>query len=301
MNHIFCKQVQKGELDAIQINHPLFKATLLLQGAQLIKFCPQNNQYKNLLWLSNQVEYKIGQPLRGGIPICWPWFGNLDKNPKNIQQQTNINNAPAHGIVRDIPWAVHSIIESCEAVIIDLKIQSNDSLKRIWPYDFSLTARFTFSQTLSVELITENTGQSSFHFSQALHTYLPTEDIRQTYIHNAQQTEYIDALDEWTKKKQQGRVVFNQETDRLYFFENNAGENQFELRVESPNQQLILKTSNSLSAVIWNPWVDKSKRLSQFSADDYKSMYCIESANVMSDHKSVAKNEKQSIALQLTL
>lgn len=299
MSHVFCKSIQKGELDAIQINHPLFHATLLLQGAQLIEFCPQKSNYENLLWLSNHVEYKVGQPLRGGIPICWPWFGNLEKNPENIQQQTQVNNAPAHGIVRDIPWFIHSIEENCEGVIIELKVQSNSSLNSIWPYDFSLTARFTFSQTLTVELITENTGQTSFAFSQALHTYLPTKDIKRTYIHNAHGSEYIDALDGWKKKKQQGRIVFNQETDRLYSFKNNLNDDQFELRVESPNKQLTLTTVNSLSAVVWNPWIDKSKKLSQFTAEDYTSMYCIESANIMSNHKSLAKNENTSIILHI--
>lgn len=301
MNHIFCKLIRKGELDAIQIDHPLFHATLLLQGAQLIEFSPQKNDFNNLLWLSKSVEYKQGKPLRGGIPICWPWFGNLEKNPDNIQQQVKSEHRSAHGIVRDIPWHIGSIKESCESVIVELEVQSNESTLNIWPFDFSLVARFTFSQTLTLELITENTGKECFAFSQALHTYLPTNDITQTYIHNADQAQYIDALDDWKEKVQQGRVVFNQETDRLYFLKNNSKSEQFELRVESPGQQLTLTTKSSRSAVIWNPWIEKSQRLSQFSAEDYKSMYCIESANVMSDHKTVAPEQKNSIFLQLEL
>ena len=301
MNHIFCKLIRKGELDVIQIDHPLVRATLLLQGAQLVEFSPQKNDFNNLLWLSKSVEYKQGKPLRGGIPICWPWFGNLEKNPDNIQQQVKSEHRPAHGMVRDIPWHISSIKESCESVIVELNVQSNESTLNIWPFDFSLIARFTFSQTLTLELITENTGKECFAFSQALHTYLPTSDITQTYIHNADQAQYIDALDDWKEKVQQGRVVFNQETDRLYFFKKNSKSEQFKLRVETPGHQLNLTTKNSLSAVIWNPWIEKSQRLSQFSAEDYESMYCIESANVMSNHKTVEAKQKVSIFLKLEL
>ena len=301
MNHIFCKLIRKGELDVIQIDHPLVRATLLLQGAQLVEFSPQKNDFNNLLWLSKSVEYKQGKPLRGGIPICWPWFGNLEKNPDNIQQQVKSEHRPAHGMVRDIPWHISSIKESCESVIVELNVQSNESTLNIWPFDFSLIARFTFSQTLTLELITENTGKECFAFSQALHTYFPTSDITQTYIHNADQAQYIDALDDWKEKVQQGRVVFNQETDRLYFFKKNSKSEQFKLRVETPGHQLNLTTKNSLSAVIWNPWIEKSQRLSQFSAEDYESMYCIESANVMSNHKTVEAKQKVSIFLKLEL
>lgn len=301
MNHIFCKLIRKGELDVIHIEHPLFHAALLLQGAQLIEFSPKKNNFKNLLWLSKSIEYKQGQSLRGGIPICWPWFGNLEKNPEKIKQQVKSTHTPAHGIVRNIPWNIHSIKESCEKVIVELEVKSNESTLNIWPYDFSLMARFTFSHTLNLELVTTNTGKENFSFSQALHTYLPTSDISRTYIHNTHKANYIDALDGWKEKIQQGRIKFDQETDRLYFFKNKSGSEQFELRVETPEHQLTLTTKNSRSAVIWNPWVKKSQRLNQFSAEDYKSMFCIESANVMSNHNTALIGEKNSLYLSIKL
>lgn len=304
MNHVFCQFIKIDELDAIKITHPLFHATLLLQGAQLIEFSPRRNKFNNLLWLSNTAQYKHGKSIRGGIPICWPWFGNLEKNPDAIQQQVNNrliqDSAPAHGLVRDIPWNINTIEEDCEKVIIELIITSNELTSDFWPYDFSLKARFTLSQKLELDLITNNTGTTPFSFSQALHTYLPTEDISKTYIHNAHQAKYLDALDDWKEKIQLGRVAFNQETDRLYFFKNTLNGDQFELRAESPNRQINLKTENSLSAVIWNPWIEKSLRLSQFSPLDYKSMFCIESANVMRDYKYLETNEQNSISLTLT-
>ena len=297
MSQVFCQQVKIDQLDAIKIEHPLFSATLLLQGAQLIEFTPCDAEH-SLLWLSDTVEYKQGKPLRGGIPICWPWFGNLDKNPTQIQQHIK-GPASAHGFARSMPWQVHTINESCHHVDIILQLNSSPHSMEIWPFEFNVQARFVFARTLTVELTTTNTGTKTFAISQALHTYFPTADITKTYIHNAQNSSYIDALDNWKEKKQEGRIGFSEETDRLYFFE--SDESGYELRIESPNQQLILKNSQSKSAVIWNPWIEKSKRLSQFSPQDYQHMYCIETANVLSDHKVIIPNQQQRLTFELSL
>lgn len=302
MNPVFCQQINIDQLDAIKIEHPLFSATLLLQGAQLIEFTPSSSK-RNLLWLSDTVEYTLGKPLRGGIPICWPWFGNLDKNPLEIQQQLN-GSASAHGFARTLPWQIHSIIESCHQVEVILTLTNSPESKIFWPFNFNLQARFIFSRTLKMELTTTNTGTETFSISQALHTYLPTSDIFKTYIHNAHGSHYIDALDNWKEKRQIGRIRFSEETDRLYFFKTsnntlNNSVNSYELRVESPSQQLFLKNSGSQSAVIWNPWIEKSKHLSQFSPQDFQRMYCIETANVLSDHKILAPNQQQTLKLEL--
>lgn len=300
MNLIFCKTLQLDELEAIRIEHPLFKATLLLQGAQLIEFCPSNNNFINALWLSPSAKYKTGTSIRGGIPICWPWFGNLDKNPSEIQQQVPQNKtANAHGFARNLNWQVKSIEEDCHQVVIELILASNKNTKQTWPYDFELCARFIFSNSLELELKTKNNGEIPFSISQALHSYFPTADIQQTYIHNAHASRYVDALDHWQQKLQSGRIAFSQETDRLYFFDQHRNKHQYVLRVETPDQQLEIHTENSQSAVIWNPWIEKSKRLSQFKDEDYQHMFCIESANVLSDIQTIKAG--QSASLKLTL
>lgn len=308
MSYIFCQQIRLDELETIKIEHPLFSATLLLQGAQLIEFIPKgilNKPSKNLLWLSDRIEYKQGKPLRGGIPICWPWFGNLDKNPKQIQSQipdSSASSASAHGFARTLPWQISSIKENCHSVEVVLGLTSNEETKALWPFEFNLEARFVFSQQLKLELKTINKGDMPFSFSQALHTYLPTQDIKKTYIHNAHNSRYIDAMDHWQEKSQIGRIGFSEETDRLYFFDNkDSSENSYELRVESPSQQLLIKNNNSQSAVIWNPWIKKSLGLSQFNPDDYQRMFCIESANVMSDSITLAPQQQHSLLVCLEL
>jgi len=296
MSHVFCKLIQLDQLDAIKIAHPRFNATLLLQGAQLVEFCPQGNQFNNILWLSPSAQYKQGSPIRGGIPICWPWFGNINKNPDAIQKQiSQKTSASAHGFARSLPWKIKSIHEDCHFVEVVLSLVSDSSTKELWPFDFELEAKFKFSDKMQLTLATINTGPQSFRISQALHTYLPTQDIKQSYIHNTHASNYIDALDNWDKKQQVGKIHFSAETDRLYFFANS----NYSLRLETPNQSLLINNKHSQSAVIWNPWIEKSKHLSQFSPLDFEKMLCIETANVLTDTKTIGPSEQAEISVEL--
>jgi len=296
MSHVFCKLIQLDELDAIKIEHPRFNATILLQGAQLIEFCPQNNQFNNILWLSPSAQYKQGSPIRGGIPICWPWFGNINKNPAALQEQVSTKTAAsAHGFARSLPWKIKSIHEDCHFVEVILSLVSDSTTKELWPFDFELDAKFIFSDKMQLTIATTNTGPQSFSISQALHTYLPTQDIKQSYIHNAHASSYIDALDNWDKKQQIGKIHFSAETDRLYFFDNS----NYSLRLETPNQSLLINNKHSQSAVIWNPWIEKSKHLSQFSPLDFQKMLCIETANVLTDIKTIRSGEQTKISVEL--
>jgi glucose-6-phosphate 1-epimerase len=296
MSHVFCSLSKIDELDAIKIEHPSFNATLLLQGAQLIDFSPKSNQFQNTLWLSPSAQYKLGQPIRGGIPICWPWFGNIDKNPAVIQHQMKNNtSASAHGFARSLMWEIKSILEDCHYIEVILSLSSSLASKEVWPFDFELEAKFTFSNKMELVLTTKNIGNESYSVSQALHTYLPTKDINHSYIHNTHNLKYIDALDHWQEKQQIGKIHFNTETDRLYFFD----KKDHSLRLETPEQSLLINSTNSQSAVIWNPWTEKSKRLSQFSPFDFQTMLCIETANVLSDSRDIKAGEQTSISVEM--
>ncbi|SIT12323.1 D-hexose-6-phosphate mutarotase [Neptunomonas antarctica] len=294
MKYAFCQQTKRGELDSLEINHPLFKATILLQGAQIIEFSPAQHDCLNALWLSPSAHYKSGESVRGGIPICWPWFGAADKNPASVRD--NIRHPVAHGFARSRVWQLKHIKESCHQVEIVLRLSSDADSHEYWPYDFELEAKFILGKTLTLFLITHNTDHRIVNLTQALHTYLPTSDINCTYINGANNTCYIDAMDQWRTKSQQGNIHFNTETDRLYLFNQSPI-----LQAFTPHHKLTLHNFNSRSAVIWNPWTEKSKRLSQFNATDFKTMFCIETANVLEDSVTLAPNTCHQIGMQLII
>jgi len=287
---VFCQSVTRGELDAIQIQHPKCSATLLLQGAQLLEFIPSTAD-RNLLWLSPDAEYKQGKSIRGGIPVCWPWFGAAEKNPTQVSDA--VRKPIAHGFARNLNWTLAELKESCHQVEVVLTLSSNETTHQYWPYEFELQAHFIFADQLTVELVTTNKDAKAFHISQALHTYLPTQDIKQTQVNGFSGLNYIDALDSWCEKNQTGTIQFKAETDRLY----QAPENILAI---TPNHQTLLESKDSASAVVWNPWIKKSQGLSQFADDAYQRMFCIETANVLWDIKEIEPDASQTLTLTLS-
>ena len=129
--YVFCNANKRGELDVIEVSHPFFKAALLLQGAQLLSFQPTDQQ--GWIWLSEQAEYKRGTSVRGGIPICWPWFGDADKNPKAVQDMIGTEKPPAHGFARTQDWTLTKIREDCHQVELSLQLEVTAS--ELWQAD----------------------------------------------------------------------------------------------------------------------------------------------------------------------
>lgn len=288
----FCKRHTIDQLTCIDINHPKFYARISLQGAQLIHFKGANQS--PLLWTSSLAEYKSGKSVRGGIPICWPWFGNLQDNPDTIKQQlapAYSEQSLAHGFAREQLWRVEEIHEDCKNVRITLLLTDTATTRSVWPHAFQLRCTFTLGDTIEIQLTSINTGTRAFSYTEALHTYLPASPIQNSYIQANKNPIYIDTLDNWSERKQLGHIRIDQEVDRIYL-------NQQGYRLMNSDTQIIVK-SNSADSVIWNPWIAKSKRLSQFADDDYKHMVCIENANVLNNAVSLQPQESHTLSLKL--
>jgi len=288
-NTQYCTLATQDQLECLHIEHPNFFAEICLQGGQLTQF--KHKELGDFVWLSPTAEYKTGQSLRGGIPICWPWFGVLEKNPQAVIQNVN-GPQGSHGFARTAIWQLSSIAEEQDGVIVELTLSHDEKSLAIWPFKFSLTCRFHLGDQLKVELIHHNLDSKTVHYSQALHTYFPIKHITQTQIEGAEDCTYVDALDNWQRKTQQGHILFTQETDRVYLgdiaYSLNAGTHTFNL------------LSNSQSSVVWNPWIDKSKTLSQFPNDAYQSMVCIENGNILDDIVSLEPNQSHTLRMTLS-
>ncbi|MEK9711829.1 MAG: D-hexose-6-phosphate mutarotase [Thalassolituus sp.] len=283
----FCTMTTRGDLSGISVNHPDFSSFILFQGAQLLEFKSGSSDW---IWLSEEAEYETGTSVRGGIPVCWPWFGNADKNPESVQKHILSAQPPAHGFARTQNWQLSVLNETDNQIVITLQLATPENDHWNSPAEATLT--FTLSkQALTLELTTTAT-ERSFTFSQALHTYFPTTDIHQTRISGINGYSYIDAMDNWQTKQQSGDIVFTEETDRIYQVPSSAD-------LITPTHRFTL-TSNSQSAVVWNPWVDKAERLSQFANDAWQRMFCVETANVMEDVVSLEAGQTHTLKLTLT-
>lgn len=248
---------QLDELELIVVDHPQVKASLALQGAHLLSWKPAGEQ--DVLWLSNNTPFKNGVALRGGVPICWPWFGPA------AQQ-----GLPAHGFARNLPWTLKAHNEDDNGVVLTFELQSSDATRKFWPHDFTLYARFKLGKTCEIEL----EAHGDFETTSALHTYFNVGDIAAVKVtglgdrfidkvNNAQE----DALTD-------GVQTFPDRTDRVYM---NA-EGCSVIHDSALARRINVIHSHNSDVVGWNPGPALSISMGDMPDDGYKTFVCVETA-----------------------
>lgn len=265
-------------LEFIKVASEFCDATIFLQGAQITEFTPTGK--KPLLWVSQQEDYQEGKGVRGGIPICWPWFG--------VSQHEGW---PAHGVARTGLWRAEQVKEEENSIYISLSLPMNQIDEKYWPHKTKLLVEFVLSTSLEVRLTTTNLDNETLNFTQALHTYFPTPAIEETKVDGLQGSKYIEFGE--GPFEQYDLVSFARETDMVY---TQAQDTQ---RIITPDGIIEVSRENSRSCVLWNPWIDKSKRLSNFADDEYHVMLCLEAANVLEDSVELAPGDKHTLATSL--
>jgi len=268
------KQTQTG-LEYIEVASSLCDAKIFLQGAQLTQFTPKNQ--KPLIWVSQNEDYVEGKSIRGGIPICWPWFGVSDKQ-----------DWPIHGVARTKIWRAEEVNEKDDYIEVSLSLPMLQVNKDYWPHETGLKVVFRLSNTLSVYLINTNLSKNDISLTQALHTYFPTPDIKTTQVDGLQGSQYIEFGE--GPYDQNDIINFTCETDMVY---NNAPLVQ---KIKTEDGTISVARENSTSCVLWNPWIDKAQRLSNFQDDEYNKMLCLEAANVKQDTVKLAPGESHTLA-----
>ncbi len=265
----------------IEIQNKSATAKVALQGGHLFHY--QQRDKKPLLWLSDKSLFQTGKAIRGGIPLCWPWFGKPSTD----------STLPQHGFAR---ISVFELLESSEpdeeTTELLLQLRSSTETLTLWPYQFQLLLHITIGPALTVSLTTRNCDTESFTITSALHSYFAVSYISYVSIEGFNQTEYWDALTGETKT-QKGTIRISEEVDRVY------------QKTSSPfllldrDRTIMIVTEGSNSAVVWNPWKDKSMKMADMEDDAYNSMLCIETANAREDVRTLAPNEEHT--LQLTI
>ncbi|MBK8973209.1 MAG: D-hexose-6-phosphate mutarotase [Hahellaceae bacterium] len=281
---------QEGELDILHVSSPACQASFSLQGGQLLSY--EQTGQPSILWHNNEAIYRNGLPVRQGIPICWPWFGDLARNPEPVKMQfKEVDHPPAHGWVRQQPWQLmESQLDSARALIIFSVDCPNLPLQTIARYEIA-------AEYVSLTLTTKNIGNDVLHFSFALHTYFAVGNISHVSLMGLDGKPYIETLDNWQEKKQQGSLSFNGETDRIYL---NAPDTLI-LRDDSLKRDIMINARNSRSVVVWNPWIDKAARMSQFPDQDYTRMLCVETARIWEkDFVTLEPGQQQTTELRLS-
>jgi glucose-6-phosphate 1-epimerase len=254
-----------GGLVRAVISTPAAEADLYLQGAHLAHWTPSG--HRPVLFVSPSSLFVPGKAIRGGVPIIFPWFGpRSDGKP-----------GPAHGFARTSDWTVEGTRQLEDSrVEITLALTGSDATRDFLNTPFRLRFRVTIGPELEMELETSNEGNTPFTFEEALHTYLAVGDVQQASVFGLENTNFIDKTDGFKRKKQDSEPLrIAKETDQVHLG------TQTTCTVSDPvwNRRIIIEKSGSDSTVIWNPWVEKTKGMSDMATDGWKQMICVETAN----------------------
>jgi glucose-6-phosphate 1-epimerase len=252
---------------------------MYLHGAHVTSWQPRGAE--EVLFVSSESRWEDGRAIRGGVPICFPWFGD----------KVDDRSAPAHGFVRTTAWQLESIAQAGDAVTVSMFTESADDTKRWWPADFHLVHRATFGCGLNLELVVKNTGATSLRFEEALHSYFRVGKIEKARLQGLNTVRYLDKTDLHRQKTQQGPIVIVSETDRVYLNTRGA----IELEDHSLRRRIGVAKENSFTTVIWNPWVEKAKALSDFGDAEWMQMVCIETSNVSHFAVELAPGQKHKM------
>lgn len=258
----------------IKVSNDSASAVISLYGGQVLSFQPAKEQH-NLMFLSKLAYYASGKSIKGGSPVCWPWFG---PDPEG-------KGRPAHGFVRTRFWEVmHTEAVSNEESKVTLGLADSAETRDIWPNAFMLQLQITVGKSLCLELITRNAGRQPFLITQALHTYFKVGHIDQVSVLGLEGLEYIDKADNAVHRHQAGAVTISAEVDRIY----RKVESELVIDDVALDRRIRITSKGSHTAVVWNPWAKISAEMGDLKDDDYERLLCVETANADLDVVRIA-------------
>ena len=243
-------------------------ATIAMQGAHLMSFQPTGEE--PLIWLSPEAKLAEGKSIRGGVPVCWPWFGPHQSDKK----------LPAHGFARTVPWRLNQVqaLPNGETRL-EFEIIQTQATRTQWPHPCAVRNIITVGKTLKHELVTTNHGSEPMEIGEALHTYFQVGDLRKVTVNGLQGCDYLDKVNDFQRTSQTGPINFRSEMDRIYL--NTPA--QCEIRDPAMKRRIVIRSSGSHSTVVWTPWKEKGAQMGDLGPEGYLNMVCVETANAAED------------------
>ncbi|VAW64761.1 Aldose 1-epimerase family protein YeaD, partial [hydrothermal vent metagenome] len=283
----------KGDIPVVEIKNNQASARISLQGAHLLSWVPRGEE--DVIWLSKAAQYSLGKSVRGGIPVCWPWFGAHKEN----------SGYPAHGFARTVFWQPiktqqladdeTQIIFSLQTQVQDTEALAENRIHKMWPYNTQLEYSISVGKTLKLELTTMNNSNETIEISEALHTYFNVGDVTQSCVHGLEGKTYLDKPDNFRPKKQAGPIEISEEVDRVYI------DTVDDVEIKNKNRNIMIKKNGSQSTIVWNPWHEVARKMGDLGDAGYLQMLCVETANAVSNALIINAGERHTLSVELSL
>lgn len=253
---------QEGDsgLYLVEIDTPQLYALVSLQGAQILCFKNKTTE-QDLFWLSPQTRMQEGKAIRGGVPLCLPWFG------VNRHEKIPLN----HGFARVSQWQLLSIAhEDNNELTLAFQLPSSEEHLSLFPVELDVKFYLRLGRDCRMQLRVENLGGAAVPFSWAMHSYHPVPDITQTHILGLSGIEYLDNTQSLKRSQQVGDIQFTGELDRVYL---NVPEKQY---IQAQEHIIQVSSQDAKSAIVWNPGEILATGMSDIGASHFSSFVCLE-------------------------
>jgi glucose-6-phosphate 1-epimerase len=241
-------------------------AEVYLHGATVTAWAPDGEQ--PVLWLSRASEFSAGAAIRGGVPICFPWFGAHAGDPA----------APRHGFARQADWALVEAADTADGTRLAFRLADSAGTRgSAWPHRFEATYRVTVGQALVLALEVANLDEGAVTFEQALHSYFAVRDVREVTVTGLEEASYVDQLAGPEPLPPSGEPLrLAAETDRIYLDPSSP------VTIQDPGARraIAISGTGARATVVWNPWADKARALRDLADDEWPRMLCVETCNV---------------------
>lgn len=275
-----------GDLIAISIYNKYADAEICLYGGQITRYIPHGGF--DLLWMSQASFYEEGKAIRGGIPICFPWFG---PNPTDTSK-------PAHGFARLMYWEViETSSQASGEIIVKLQLESSEETKALWPFDFCAILTIVIGRTLEVSLSVKNTGNQPFEYSAALHSYFNISGIGNILISGLEGHSYYNGFDNELQVQQDELLSIEKEENRRYI----DTENDNVIIDPTFNQLIRVSKKGSKVTVVWNPGEETSATMEDMHDGGFQEFVCIEAVNAYHDRITLVSGETHETSTYITL
>ena len=270
----------KGGLPIVRVTSKLAEAEISLYGAQVLRWRPAGAG--EVLFLSQQSRWERGAAIRGGIPVCFPWFRN----------KADDAHAPKHGFVRTREWRLDSLsADEIGTVTLLCVTGSDEESRRWWPHEFLCAYRIGVGRELRLEFSVMNRGNSAIRFEEALHTYFRVADASRVLVRGLDGSTYLDNMDGNRSRKQVGDLAIAQQTDNAYL--DTAA--TVEAIDAAGSRRLRTEKMNSASTVVWNPGQDGAAAMAEFGPEEWREMVCVEASNVLGCAVTLGPDEEHTL------
>ena len=274
---------QRDQITLMRLENRHGSVTITPLGATVLGYRPRGED--EVLWVSDTARFDGNRPVRGGIPVCWPWFGPHPTDPAQ----------KAHGFARHALWHVESVTADADTSRAVLQLEPDERIRGIWPWAFSLRLTVTLGETLRLDLTGENRSQESWTVSEALHSYFSVWNGGDLHIRGLEDLHYWDKQAGGTRGVQNGPLHLSPPFDRVYFDHDGS------TVIDDGSRRIRIDKRGSASTVVWNPGPEGARAFEDMPDGAWREMVCVETANAIDNAYTLHPGESHTLTTILSV